>query len=74
MEVEFLGHNVSKVEVIPSLKKNAILGISTKCELSHDVAGVFRVYRHFINENSKIAVPLTIMLHKNAQYTWNEEE
>ena len=36
--------------------------------------GFTTYYRCFIDGYSKIAVPLTRMLYKNAQYMWNEEE
>ncbi|KAI3813856.1 hypothetical protein L1987_18591 [Smallanthus sonchifolius] len=76
-EVQFLGHivNAEGIKVDPS-KIEAI----SKWEISKSPTevcsflGLAGYYRQFIQDFSKIAVPLTTLTHKNVKYEWGTKQ
>src|SRR6201991_4763366 len=76
-KVEFLGHVVSGEGIAPDPQKTKTILEWPVPQSLHDVRsflGLAGFYRRFISDFSLIAGPLTNLLHKEAGWTWGQEE
>lgn len=76
-QIKFLGHRVDR-DGIHTLddKVRAVTNFPTpsNADQIRSFIGLAGFYRQFIKDFSKIAQPLTVMLKKDAPFTWNETQ
>ena len=75
-EVEFLGHIVSKDGIATNPKKIQLVKDwpePTNLKQLRGYLGLTGYYRRFIKDYSKVALPLTNLLKKNAPFNWTQD-
>jgi hypothetical protein len=76
-KLQFLGHVVSEDGVKPDPEKVEKIRdylVSRNMRELRGVLGLFSYYRHFIENFSKIAVPLNELLKKEVEYNWTNKQ
>jgi hypothetical protein len=74
-KVKYLGHIVSRDGIQPDPDKISAVKdfpVPKKVKDVRSFLGLANYYRRFIKEFSKIAKPLTQLLHKNVKFQWTE--
>ncbi|KAI3691540.1 hypothetical protein L2E82_49905 [Cichorium intybus] len=76
-EVQFLGHNVNEQGImVDPAKVEAVMRweVSKTPSEIRSLLGLAGYYRRFIQDFSKVTVPLTRLTKKNAAFRWGEEQ